>query len=127
MFLIDNMEEICSSKCTHILKQIKLTMSKFMQQPLSEYNRTVYWISILCCNCRLVIKFLVLKIMFVCLFVCLFVWGFSSHSRMFHSYGDVTITDEGLQILTYARHPRPLNSEGSEGSLACIAYCDTGH
>ena len=22
---------------------------------------------------------------------CLFVWGFSSHSRMFHSYGDVTI------------------------------------
>ena len=33
---------------------------------------------------------------------CLFVWSFSSHSRIFHSYGDVTITDEGLQILTYA-------------------------
>mgnify|MGYP003691732393 CR=1 FL=1 len=27
-----------------------------------------------------------------------FVWGFSSHSRIFHSYGDVTITGEGLQI-----------------------------
>ena len=25
----------------------------------------------------------------------LFVWGFSSHSRIFHSYGDVTITGEG--------------------------------
>ena len=48
---------------------------------------------------------------FVCLFVCLFVFvcGFSSHSRLFHSYGDVI----------YARHPWPLSSEGS--------YCDTGH
>ena len=35
--------------------------------------------------------------------VCLFVWSLSSHSRIFHAYGDVTITDEGLQILTYAR------------------------
>ena len=39
----------------------------------------------------------------VCLF-CLFVWGVSSHSRIFHSYGDVSITGEWLQILTYARH-----------------------
>ena len=36
-----------------------------------------------------------------CLFVCLFVWGSSSHSRIFHSCGDVTITCEGLQILTW--------------------------
>ena len=28
----------------------------------------------------------------------LFVPGFSSHSRIFHSYGDVNITDEKLQI-----------------------------
>ena len=28
----------------------------------------------------------------------LFVWGLSSHSRIFRSYGDVTITGEGLQI-----------------------------
>ena len=41
---------------------------------------------------------------FVCLFVCLFVWGFTSHLRIFHSCGNVTITDEGLQILTYTRH-----------------------
>ena len=40
------------------------------------------------------------------------------------SYGDVTITDEGLQILTYARHLWPLSSEGS---LACHTYCETGH
>ena len=31
-------------------------------------------------------------------------WGlFSSHSRIFHSYGDVNIAGEGLQILIYAR------------------------
>ena len=56
--------------------------------------------------------------------ICLFVWGLSSHSRIFHSYGDVTITGEGLQILTYARHSWPLSSEGS---LACHTYCDTDH
>ena len=50
------------------------------------------------------------------MFVCLFVW-------LFHSFGDVTITVEGLQILTYARHSWPLSSEGS---LACHTYCDTG-
>ena len=43
---------------------------------------------------------------------------------MFHSYGDVAITSEGLQILTYARHSWPLSSKGS---LACTPYCDTGH
>ena len=31
---------------------------------------------------------------------------------------------KGLQILTYARHSWPLSSEGS---LACLTYCDTGH
>ena len=31
----------------------------------------------------------------------LFVWNFSSHSRIFHSFEDVTIPGEGLQILTY--------------------------
>ena len=45
-------------------------------------------------------------------------------SKIFHSYGKVTITGEGLQILTYARHLWPLSSEGS---LACHTYCDTGH
>ena len=55
--------------------------------------------------------------------VCLFVWGFSSHSRIFNSYGDVTFAGEGLQILTYAQHSCPLSSEGS---LACNTYCDTG-
>ena len=33
------------------------------------------------------------------LFVCLFV-VFSSHERIFHSFGDVTIAGDGLQILT---------------------------
>ena len=108
-------------KCTHILKQIKLTLLTFIKQPLSEYNRKVksdlylmlqFW--------TILIKFLVLKINVVCFFVCLL---FSSHSRIFHSYGDVTITEEGLQFFSYARHSRPLNSEGS---LACHTYYDTG-
>ena len=30
---------------------------------------------------------------------CLFVWSFSSQSKIFHSFGDVTITGGGLQIL----------------------------
>ena len=54
---------------------------------------------------------------------CLFVWGFSSHSRIFHSYGDVTIAGEGLNM-TYARHSWPLSSEGS---LACHTYWNTEH
>ena len=39
--------------------------------------------------------------------VCLFVRGFSSHSGSFLLYGDVTITGEGLQILTFVRHLWP--------------------
>ena len=39
----------------------------------------------------------------ICLFV-LFIWSLSSHSRIFHSYRDVTIAGKGLQSLTYARH-----------------------
>ena len=31
--------------------------------------------------------------------LCKLVCGFTSHSRIVHSYGDVTITGEGLQIL----------------------------
>ena len=54
----------------------------------------------------------------------LFVRGFSSHSRICHSYGDLTIAGEGLQILTYARHSWPLSSEGS---LACHTYWNMGH
>ena len=65
------------------------------------------------------------KMKVVCLFVdCLLVWRFSSHSRFFHSYGDVTISGKGLQMLTYAWHSWILRSEGI---LACYIYCDTGH
>ena len=52
-------------------------------------------------------------------FVCV---GYSSHLRI-HSYGEVTITGEGVQILSYAQHSWPLSSEGS---LACHTYYDTG-
>ena len=42
-------------------------------------------------------------------------------SRIFHSFGDVTIAGEELQILTYARHLWPLCSEGS------LIYCSVSH
>ena len=58
--------------------------------------------------------------MFFCLF-CLF--GVFRPTREFHLFGDVTITGEGLQILTYAWHLWPLSSEGS---LPCHTYYDTG-
>ena len=56
-------------------------------------------------------------------YVCLFVCGLSSHSNIFHSYGNVIITVEGHQILSYTRHRWPLSNESS---LACHTYCDTG-
>ena len=43
--------------------------------------------------------------------LCLFVCSYRSHSRIFHSYGDVTVIDQKLQILTYFRHSGPLSSE----------------
>ena len=53
-----------------------------------------------------------------------FLWGITSHSIIFQSYGDVTITGKELQILTYARHSLPLSCEGS---WACHTYCNMGH
>ena len=59
----------------------------------------------------------------ICLFLFLFIWSLSSHSRTFHSCGEVTIAGEGLQILTDDRHSWPLNREGS---LTCHTCSDTG-
>ena len=55
----------------------------------------------------------IFDLLFMYNYVCL---GFSSHSRIFRSHGDVSITGEGLQILTYAWQLRLLSSEDS---LAC--------
>ena len=56
----------------------------------------------------------------ICLEFIVFVW---SLSRIFHSYGAVTIAGEGLRILTYARHSWPLSMEGS---ITCHIHCDKG-
>ena len=48
---------------------------------------------------------------------------FPPYSRIFHSYGDVVIAGEGLQILTCALQSWPLSSVGS---LTCH-ICDTDH
>ena len=60
----------------------------------------------------------------ICFYVSLFVSGFSFQLRIFHSYGDVAIAGERLQIFIYARHSWPLSSKGS---LACHTYCNTGY
>ena len=65
-----------------------------------------------------------LHTLIVLIMIWLFVWGYSSHSGVFHSYGDAIIASEGLQILTYVRHSWPFSSKGS---LACHTYCDTWH
>ena len=50
---------------------------------------------------------------------------FSSHSRIFHSYGDVTVNIEGLKFLPMlGTHGHLLSSEGS---LMWYTYCDTEH
>ena len=56
--------------------------------------------------------------------VCLFFGGGLSHLRISHLYGDVPITSEGRQILTYAQHSWQLSSEGSHGYHT---YCDMEH
>ena len=66
---------------------------------------------------RVKLSYLKNNIFFNYLFVCL---GFIVPLENFHSYGDVIISGEGLQILT----SRPLSSECS---LACQTYYDTGH
>ena len=65
-----------------------------------------------------------LKMSCLLLTLNLLIITFTSYSRIFHSFGDVTITGEGLQIFTYTRHSWPLSSEGC---LACHTYCDKGH
>ena len=54
----------------------------------------------------------------------LFISGFTYHSKICHSYGDVTITGEGLQIMSSTKQSRPFSSGGS---LDYHTYCDTGH
>jgi hypothetical protein len=51
----------------------------------------------------------------------LVIYGFTSRSRIFHLYGDVTIAGEGLQNLGL-----PLAPLSREGSLSCHTCCDTG-
>ena len=79
-------------------------------QPVVHSDQCFFVCLIVClfawlCGCLLDCVFICLIVcLFACLFVCLLVWNFSSHSRIFYYFGDVTITSEGLQILTYAWH-----------------------
>ena len=53
----------------------------------------------------------------------LLVWSWPFHSRIDHSYKNVIIAGEGLQILTYARHSWQLSLKAY---LTCHDYCDMG-
>ena len=59
------------------------------------------------------------------MFVWLFIKGFCHTQGFFHSFGDVAITSERLQILTCAQQSWPLSSD--DGSLTCHTFCDTDH
>jgi hypothetical protein len=59
----------------------------------------------------------------ILLFDWLIVYGFTSRSRIFHLYGNVTTAGEGLQNLGLSRRSGPLSRERS---LSCHTYCDTG-
>ena len=49
--------------------------------------------------------------------------GGSSHSRVFHSYGDVIIAVEGQHIiLTYAQHSWSLSSKGSQRVTPTVTW-----
>jgi hypothetical protein len=51
-------------------------------------------------------------------------YWFTSHSRIFHLYGDVTpLPMKGCKIQAYARRWGPLNSKGS---ISCHTCCDSG-
>jgi hypothetical protein len=53
----------------------------------------------------------------------LIMYGFTSRSRLFHLYGDVTIAGEGLLNLGLCSALRVLSREGC---LSCHTYCDIG-
>ena len=82
------------------------------------YTNTVYRWGLLIDKSNFLLKQPIVQGWRLCLSVCLF-GGFRPLEN-----GDFTITDEGLQILTYTRHSCPWSSECS---LACHMYCDTGH
>ena len=70
-------------------------------------------------------SFIFLSVFHFSFFIACLPFGvFSSHTIIFHSYGDGIIAGEGLQILTYSRHTW---SFSSEGSLAWNTYYYTGH
>ena len=63
---------------------------------------------------------------------CLFVWCFSSQSRIFHSYGDVTLPANGCKfwpILGTYDHWAVIKGyyQVIKGYSTCHTYCDTGH
>ena len=96
----------------------RVTREKYTQNHLANFTQIWHKASLgelnlsLCKIIKSHVPFQRISLIISCkrffLFICL---GFFVHSRIFHSYGDVTIAGEGLQI--FARHSWPLSSEGS--------------
>ena len=109
--LLSNTYILCSIFNHKLDALLSKMISTYVNASLTYNLKGVFIIFIFC--------FLFLLALIVCLFEIL------RHTREFlHSYGDVKIIREGLQILTYTRHSW---SFSSEGSLACHTFCDTGH
>ena len=52
--------------------------------------------------------------------ICLFVWDFKPLWRIFHSYGDINIISERLQIFTHTWQSWPLSSEPRYMHVWCV-------
>ena len=80
------------------LKNVDFIFEKIFVSRLAEYDYVV------------IIREKKLSLKVNNILVCLF-GGFSSHSQVFHSYGDLIITVEGLQMFSYTRHSWQLSSK----------------
>ena len=49
----------------------------------------------------------------------IFVWHCLSHTKIFHSFGDVIIAGEELQSFNFTRHIWPLSSEVFQPQILC--------
>ena len=114
--------------CFSFKNQNKYVMTSFFL----FFNQNAY-IELLLVNSKLTMRTIILietNVVFINSHVfscqsyifCLFDWVFLSLSRIVHSYRDVTINGEGLQILMYARHSWSLSSEGSLACHAAFVY-----
>ena len=75
----------------------------------------------------MMVNFFKNSLLYCWVYIKQFVWVISSHSRMFHSYGDFAITGQRLQIFTYARASWPLSSDSFKLATHTVTSVYNGH